>query len=262
MRLIIFLFAVIGSGHALASVGPEANVNFSYRITGDKLAAPFQVFDSKGKTYLQVRDIGKPPTVFDENGYPVPYIIESPYIVLPRVYQRLTARYGKNREAQISGVSQGWAQPERKTGWSFWRGQAKPATVTGFAATPVQAMNEVAQPPKSKLGMLGAFSIEKDAHEPDKPVPTKNRPEDETQIVFSIPGKKVPPAQVVGLSKFISSGKYSSFRLEHANTQGAKERALIVRMKMKSMGVDEDLIQVSERPGLALSAVAVIGEKK
>jgi len=138
------LISMTGLAGAATIVKSDLDAHFAYRITGDRLAAPIQVFDNRGRTYLQLRNMDAPPVVFGEDGNALKYEIESPYIVLSDVYKGLVLRYGRNNEARISNVDFvahkiDLAQGSVPTGKNVWFGGAKPARDTGGASSPVQS---------------------------------------------------------------------------------------------------------------------------
>lgn len=253
--------------------GALADANFAYRITGDKAAAPLQVFDSNGKTYLQVRDIGKPLAVFDEDGRAIPYATEPPYLILPDVYGDLTVHYSKNHTARISSAaSQKHAarQPvkaDRTHGGSVWFGGSEPAAVTGRAAPPVKAARKIVSAPavEKKKKMSGSFAVDDPANTEIRSAAVSRVSMAETsadgiKITFKPGSNKVSAAQIVAVSK-VTKGGFSSYRIKHANTDTARARAAEVKGRMASLGVSGKRIFLEERLLMDESFVVLAGEK-
>lgn len=66
--------------------------NFSYKISGDRVAAPLQAFDDGSKTYLQFRDVDALPLVFSESPagrkllkMGTDYDLEPPFVVVRKL---------------------------------------------------------------------------------------------------------------------------------------------------------------------------------
>ncbi len=141
-----------------AAFSAQAEINFYYRISGDKQVAPLQAFDDGQNLYLQYRETSRPPVVIGPDGRPVRYDVSYPYVVLPLV-EKVQLRYGGatamvEAAGQPGGIKPAAGKPS-VTGENIWYGGAQTAAVTSYAKPPVPASSipvaTPAAPAKSAL---------------------------------------------------------------------------------------------------------------
>lgn len=82
--------------------------NFSYKIAGDRMVAPVQVFDNGAKTYLQFRDLTTLPAIFADTPLGevllkpgVGFDVEPPYVIVRNIEPELILVMNK-RKAYVS----------------------------------------------------------------------------------------------------------------------------------------------------------------
>lgn len=101
--------ALLGVALLLALPVHAAQLNHSYRVTGDLQAAPVQAFDDGRQLFVQLRNPMDPPAPIGPAG-PVAYQIRGPYLVLP-LMPHVRLRFGPYEAAVVadgnSGVGSG-----------------------------------------------------------------------------------------------------------------------------------------------------------
>lgn len=265
MRLIFTAMLVCFAHVCAATAGIDAR--FAYRITGDKIAAPVQVFDSKGKTYLQLRDVGIPPAVFGEDGTPISYFIQKPYLVLWDVYPGLILRYGHS-EARIQNA--GYI---KRINGSEVKGEFNGSLLFSNAANPVPSMTPNQRAAKIvHSAVTGKFIVNDDDDTDDNDTrnesdknrkdETDKRIEQTVELVFS--GKKLRPLQVVKLSALVKSiGRDGIYVVAYKRSAISEENGLHVKKRLVSLGVHAKNVTLQNRQGIDDELlVSITGDKK
>jgi len=145
----VLLLAVSGVASAAS---PINNINHSYKISGDPLVAPLQAFDDGKRLYLQLKSQNQPPVPFADDGRPIVYELNQPYMTIP-ILSRITMRLGQ-RVAVIEAAGVGARDspvPLPNTGNNVYFKAATPARVSGIAPDPVHAealINKVSVSPR------------------------------------------------------------------------------------------------------------------
>lgn len=239
MRLILIaLLACSASAYAATALVVDAH--FAYRITGDRIAAPVQVFDNKGKTYLQLRNMNTPPAVFGEDGQPLTYLIQSPYLILDGVYPGLLLRYGRDNAAKIKNADYVAKAPlalvpvETKVGAgadghknNLWFGGAEAEAKTGGAKTP-----------------------EPDKTPEQKTIESKNAPPAPVVSVIKQPEKKVESIKPVAESiKPVMTGKFLVGDNIEKEKEKEKERAAATGKFEKKIESESDSVEFTVQGG-------------
>lgn len=265
-REIKLIRVIIFTALSLASVSASADINFKYRITGDRISAPVQVFDNNGKTYIQTRDPDHPPAVLDETGNPVVYKVEAPYLVVNGIYKEFELRYGRHstsvvnlagmQSAQAGQNSQNKPTNSEKNVYFV---SADATKKMGRASDPVPAEEVTSrlanieaylknmfgnvsppaktQTPVSENGVVGEFKIEMN------PIVNKEK----ISFTFDGDATSLTPAQIVALADFINkhSGEYKIVAEGHH----ALSRFVGIKDRMISLGIKDEIIKTEERSG-------------
>lgn len=144
MRRLVGL-AIVAALHSLVTTSVYASeVNYGYGIYGQAEMAPLQVFDNGKNLYMQwsPRRLASPPVPFNEDGTPIAYEIQGPYMVMG-IRDRIILRAG-SLKIYIQSAADAKARKNRSAGGGFvgrnvWYGAADPAQVTSSAPAPVRA---------------------------------------------------------------------------------------------------------------------------
>lgn len=145
MRKLSILTLAMASLVAAGSAGAVSGINSKYNIRGDRAIAPIQVFDDGQRMFLQLRRTDVPPVPIDnENGRPLSYIIDGPYMVIPALPASVSLRYGQREAVVLSTTRDLRPVPSAglapvPPGGGLYFGAAPAAKVTAPATDPVPA---------------------------------------------------------------------------------------------------------------------------
>lgn len=156
MRKLSFVTLAVTSFIAAGAVAAPG-INSKYNIRGDRAIAPIQVFDDGQRMFLQLRRTDIPPVPIDsENGRPLSYIIDGPYMVIPMLPAAVVLRYGQREATILSTTREIRPLPAAglspvPSGGGLYFGAAPTAKETPPAADPIPAAA-----PQAKVTPLSA----------------------------------------------------------------------------------------------------------
>lgn len=103
-----------------AESAPIADYDFNWRLSGDPMVAPLQVFSGAGRTWLQFAPGRTPPALFAQmptGVQPLPYRRQDPYIIVEGIWPSMVLRGGRY-VAKVQRVASAPVESAAPAPWS------------------------------------------------------------------------------------------------------------------------------------------------